>query len=256
MALRKYQEDAALASPSQETAAPVAETSPATTEAGPPATETPQPAEPFEGPGPAEEAAKTAMQTRLAENERAFTFTPPSPQGPQYTNEEQPQGPLTTEQIIEASGLPQRAQNWLREHPQYIRDPGKNATIIALHDTAKRQAGGEEWTPAYFEKMESLLGMRPEPEPRPQPRPQVNRNQRVQPQQYRGAPTSAPPSREVPSMSSGRPVSYRVPLNADEREIALSTRPDPRMTPEQAYRLYEQNKERARKRVVEERGYQ
>jgi hypothetical protein len=88
----------------------------------------------------------------------------------------------------------------------------------------------------------------------PQPRPQVN--QRVQPQQYRGAPVSAPISRDVPSMSSGRPVSYRTPLTAAEKEIAISTRPDPRMTAEQSYRLYEQNKERARKRVELERGYQ
>ena len=245
MALRKkYQEDAAFASPSQEEAPPTAEAS---------AMEAPQPAEQSETkPSPAEEAAKSAIKERLAETERATTLTPPQPQQPQYADD--PQRPLTPEEIIEKSGLPESAQRWLRQHPEYISNPAKNNEIIALHNTARRQAGGSEFTDLYFKKMETLLGIRPE---EPQPHPQANGSQQVRQQQpyrepYRGPPVSAAPTREVPSFS-GRPMNYRAPLTADEREIALSTRPDPGMTNEQAFRLYEQNKERAR-HVTQERG--
>jgi hypothetical protein len=245
---KKYQDqDAALASPSQE-AGPATETPIAVTEA-------PQPSA-------ATEAGKAEIERRLAENERATTSAPSSPQQePQYVDD--PQQPLTPEEIIEQSGLPESAQRWLKKHPEYISDMSKNSEIIALHNTAKRQAGGEEWTPIYFEKMESLLGMRPEPEPQPQSHRQANRNQQVQPQQYRDAPTftSAPPSRDVPSMSSGRPASYRSPLNADEREIALLSRRPVKaggrmQTDEEAFAEYRHNKELARKRVEQERGYQ
>jgi hypothetical protein len=50
------------------------------------------------------------------------------------------------------------------------------------------------------------------------------------------AAVSAPPSREPPSMRTGRPVSYRAPLTKDELEIATASG----MTPEQ----YQMQKER------------
>jgi hypothetical protein len=138
---------------------------------------------------------------------------------PQYA-ESQPHEPPTTEEIIANSGLPERAKTWLREHPDYIHDPAKNNTIIALHDTAKRQAGSE-FTDAYFEKMEDLLGITPTA-------PQSNNGARQQPraapvrQQYSGPPISAPISRDSPSMSSGRPQNEPTRLTGEELQLARS----------------------------------
>jgi hypothetical protein len=248
LALRKkyQQENVALASPPQEAAAQPSATEPPLAEAAPPAAETPLPAEPFAKPSAGEEAAQTAMKERLAETERAHTLTPPQP-APQYTHEvPQPQQP-SPEQIIANSGLPDRAKTWLRRHPDYIEDPVKNQTLIALHAVAARQAGSE-WTDAYFARMDDLLGFRP------QPRPQANGNgsQQVRQQQppyrepYRGAPVSAPISREVPSFSTGRAQNFRPPLTALEREIALTSRL-PGQADEQALRMYQHNKERVQR---------
>ncbi len=138
----------------------------------------------------------------------------PRQQQPQPQPRQQQQSP---EQIIAGSGLPERAQRWLREHVDYITDPAKNATIIALHDTAKRQAGGSEWTDGYFDKMEELLGLNAAP------RPSGSGNGAAQPSSVRTAQVSAPPTREAPSMSTGRTQqSTKVTLSPAQREIASS----------------------------------
>ncbi len=138
----------------------------------------------------------------------------PQPQR-QQIQQPQPQQP-SAEQIIANSGLPDRAKTWLRQHPEYITDQGKNATIIALHDTAKRQAGNE-WTDTYFEKMEDLLGINAAP------RPSGSGNGAHPQPNVRTAQVSAPPTREAPSMSTGRaPQSTKVTLSAAQREIAAT----------------------------------
>jgi hypothetical protein len=248
LALRKkyQQEDVALASPPQEAAAQPSATEPPLAEAAPPAAETPLPAEPLAKPSAGEEAAQTAVKERLAETERAFTVERENHKQPQQSQRLQQQQP-SPEQIIAASGLPDRAQTWLRQHLDYVQDPVKNQTLIALHSVAARQAGSE-WTDAYFARMDDLLGFRP------QPRPQANGNgsQQVRQQQppyrepYRGAPVSAPISREVPSFSTGRAQNFRPPLTALEREIALTSRL-PGQADEQALRMYQHNKERVQR---------
>jgi hypothetical protein len=170
--------------------------------------------------GPAKEAASDAIKQRLAEMERAAAIERENQQ-PRFADE--PQQKPSTEQIIASSQLPERAKTWLRQHPEYISDPSKNSTIIALHDTAKRQAGGAEWTDMYFEKMEDLLGMRPEPQRNSNgtQRPSATlRNGAPARQQYSGPAVSAPPHRDVPSMTTGRPQSFRAPMTAAEAEIA------------------------------------
>src|SRR5262249_44765082 len=59
-------------------------------------------------------------------------------------------------------------------------------------------------------------------ESRPSPAPSAPRNVEPprQPAARMSAPVSAPPTREVPSMSSGRSPRYRAPLTADELHIA------------------------------------
>lgn len=116
--------------------------------------------------------------------------------------------------IIADSGLPDRAKNWLREHPDYITDPRKNSKLQALHEVAERDTG-QAFSDAYFDKMEELLGFK---------RGGVVASQsKAQPQQRQSAPVSAPPTREAPSMATGRaPQPTKVMLSAEEREIASS----------------------------------
>jgi hypothetical protein len=184
----------------------------------------PKPAEPIEQPtnepGPAEEAAQSAMKQRLAETERAAAMESEAiNQQPRYAESQSHESP-TVEQIIEATQLPDKAKRWLRAHPEYISDPAKNSAIIALHDTAKRRAGGE-WTDTYFEKMEDLLDIRPAQRPNSGNGAQ-HQTTRAAPvrQQYSGPPIAAPPHRDVPSFSSGRPQGHRAPLTEAEVGIA------------------------------------
>jgi hypothetical protein len=186
----------------------------------PPDIPKPEPIEqPTTEPSPADEAAKSAMRARLQETERAAAMEHETPRQPRYA-ESQPNEPPTAEEIIAATQLPERAKRWLREHSEFIQDPAKNATIIALHDVAKRQAGGEEWTDNYFGRMEELLGMRPE-----QPRNSngTQHQTRAAAVRYSGPPPSAPPHRDVPSMRTGRSQNFRAPLTRAEVEIARAS---------------------------------
>jgi hypothetical protein len=121
------------------------------------------------------------------------------------------------------AGLPEATGNWLRAHPEYMTDPEKNAALQHFHWVATRETG-EQHTPKYFERIEHHLGLRRQP-------PQTNGSQRpvaterTAPvrRQYSGPPISAPISREVPSLSTGRPQSYRAPLTRAEVEIARAS---------------------------------
>ena len=175
---------------------------------------------------PADIAGKNALRERLREMENAETLNRQAPQ-PQLAEEPQaPQQP-TVEQIISGATIPERAKAWLRQHPEYVSDPVKNNTLVALHDVAKRQSGSE-FTDAYFEKMEELLDLAPrgngQVQHRPAPpvsAPAAPRYEAPPRQQQRSTvPMSAPPSREAPSMASGRVPSRRVPLTPEQIDAA------------------------------------
>jgi hypothetical protein len=159
---------------------------------------------------------------------------------PLAIEEPQQQQQPTAEQIIASSGLPERARDWLRKYPDYVTDPTKNAQIQKMHHVAEYQAGGE-FSDLYFERMERLLGLKPETNGNgaQQPvRPAVQRQAApVRQQRAAGGPImSAPPTRDVPSMTTGRPANMRVPLTADELYIAQQSK----QTPEE----YQQQKEK------------
>jgi hypothetical protein len=200
---------------------------------------------------PVEDEEKTAMRKRLQEMEAAQArvqqleaeiaartqITHQLQQAPQ-----QPDDPV--EVALAQCGLPPRAQQWLRQHPEYIFDQEKNAELQFRHWQARREAG-EDFSDRYYECMERMLGLssteirdtpqpaptdeappmnepmprrisipafasepRPEP-PAPAPAPRV------------GPPVSAPPHREPISLGNGRRLSQSsVRLSADQREIA------------------------------------
>lgn len=78
-------------------------------------------------PDPAEEVAQASIKQRLAELERAENVSK-QPEAPQLASEPPPkQQPNPLEQIL--STLPLAARGWLRDHPQYLTDPEKNAQI-------------------------------------------------------------------------------------------------------------------------------
>src|SRR5262249_8925567 len=241
---KKYQGQ--LESP-RDTDAPVM--SPPTAEP-PPAVE-PKPIEPVVESSPAEEAAQNALRKRLKEMENAEALQRQQQQ-PQHAAEpeapQQPQEP-TLEQVI--ANLPPRVQRWYRAHPEFLTDPEKAAQIQYCHHVARRETG-EEMTEPYFDRMEVMLGLRQRTQPNgngrtesaPAPAPArpvtVDRPPPQPPVQAEGrrmsVPVSAPPTREAPSMRTGRPVSYRAPLTRDELEIAAASG----QTPEQ----YQQQKEK------------
>jgi hypothetical protein len=218
---RKRNQDHIEAAPHRD--APPVSTPPATT-AEPPPVESQPPEMPETKDSPAEAAGKDALRQRLQEMERAESFQRQQPP-PHAEPQQRPE-------------MPPAVAKWLAEHPQYAdpRDPISQAEIqLAGLKTAR---DGLTWDDDNFiPSIERHLGLRQQPQPQQRPQPQPQRRYEAPPrQQQRSAPVSAPPSREPPSMRSGRPQSFRTPLNADELEIARASG----ITPER----YAQEKEK------------
>lgn len=100
-----------------------------------------------------------------------------------------------------------RSQSWLRNHSEFVKDEKKNARLMGAHHFAVSD-GFVPDSDAYFEAVERALGLKGEASAPSAP---VKRS---------GAPPSAPPSREAPSMSGKSPT--RVSLSRDELELAQS----------------------------------
>jgi hypothetical protein len=134
--------------------------------------------------------------------------------------------------------MPAHVQEWLKKHPQFFNDAVAQAELNVA--TMKCVRDGLTWNDDNFiPSIERHLGFRQQPQPQqrqPQQRqPQPNGNghapaaparngaQPVRQQRPASAPVSAPPTRDAPSMSTGRPTSHRVPLTEAEAEIARSS---------------------------------
>jgi len=190
-----------------------------------PIADTPQVPEPVKTESPVDTAAADALKARLAEAERAAEFAQQRAQQQTPQQQPEPETPRMDDprEQFEAliQHLPNRAKAWYRADPSWLTDPERAAHINYAHHVAVRETG-TEGSDEYFDRMEHMLGLRnvsvaPPPAPeRPRPEP-------VRPR-YAGAPVSAPPTREVPSLSSGRTVNDRTPLTRDEREIARASR--------------------------------
>src|SRR6516225_9406216 len=218
---------------------------------------------------PLEDEEKVAMRKRLQEMEdaqqRVQQLEAGIAQQAQIAHQLQsappPQQP-SVETIIANAPLPESAKAWLLAHPDYITDAAKNAQMQEMHYVAKWQSGGEQFTDRYFQQMESLLGVQPmtdevpmngsrpfhvpafasEPARPAAPAPAPP----APPRQVTVSPVSAPPHREVPSLSNGRrPSQSNVRLSPDQREIAWAARSD--LPRDQAEELYAQNLVRMQK---------
>jgi len=194
----------------------------------PPAAE-PKPIEQPETESPVEKAARNELKKRLEEMERAEGLQRRQP--PQRAAEpQQPQEPIDPiEFVLANSGLPEGAKAWLRKHPEYVLDPEKNAELQHFHYKARREAGSE-FDDGYYGVLERHLGIAARTNGHTETKPTVQptnyaeqRNsvpQRQLAPQRMSVPVSAPPTREAPSMTTGRMPSRRAPLSRDELEIA------------------------------------
>lgn len=118
------------------------------------------------------------------------------------TKQTQPQDPL------DKLNLPDIAKRWLRAHPEYLTDNRKNAKIQALHFDIIDE-GHAPYSEAYFNSMETHLGMRKPPEKK-----EDNENE-----EERSSIVSAPVIREAPG-SGGQRGSGVIKLTPAQREAA------------------------------------
>lgn len=145
--------------------------------------------------------AKTDLDAR---REAAKTAPPPQRQ--------QQQQPSIETYIDGMQGVGAEGKAWLKKHPDAITNAAKNARLQAAHFDALDAGHGME-SPAYFEFIETRLGYR-------QPPPQHRDDEHDDPPQHRSPIVSAPPSRDVPSPSSGRQSATRITLTPEQREAA------------------------------------
>jgi hypothetical protein len=188
-------------------------------------------------PSPSDEAANNAIKARLGEMERAEILQQRGAvQHYERSLAAEPPPPEPPVDPMEAAiaNLPERAQRWYKAHPEFFTDPEKAARVQYAHWVAKRETG-EELTDKYFDRMEHFLGFRQQQQPKPSsnghaapaaprnpPPAAPARNGAPARQQYNGH-VSAPPTRDVPSMASGKPVNRRAPLTENELQIAKNS---------------------------------
>lgn len=184
------------------------------------------------------EAEKAQMEAREEQWKRQQQRQPQRQQPQQRV-----QQPPSVEQIIAGAAVPEQAKAWLRAHPDYITDPTKNAQLVKMHNVAEYQAGGE-FTPAYFERIEVLLGLRQEQKPTNGHGNEPPVSAPTAPRQT--APVSAPVNREAPSMTTGRaPASTsKVHLSKDEVEIAKASKWSEDEPDSKAIERYAKNKQK------------
>jgi hypothetical protein len=168
-----------------------------------------QPApEPVTESNPVADAERSAMRQRLRELENAEVIQRQASH-PQMAQEEQA-NPIDA--LLANSGLPERAQDWLRAHPEFVTDARKNSALQHHHWTCADEC--EPYSDKYYNKMESLLGLRPPAKPTRTVEPAPSRQQLP-------AGVSAPVSREPASWSSGRPLSEST-LRLTQQEMDLA----------------------------------
>jgi hypothetical protein len=111
-----------------------------------------------------------------------------------------------------ASRLSPRSADWVRSHPEFVRDPAKNRKMIAAHELAVAD-GIPPDTDEYFSAIEETLRVRPQRQAPAQEEDAMDYSAKVT-QRRDAAPAAAPVSRGT----SSRPNVVR--LTAAEREMA------------------------------------
>lgn len=136
---------------------------------------------------------------RAMEEERRKPIAPPSPPPPS-----DPVEAFVSQLATEPS------RKWVRDHPEYARDPRLTRKMIAAHELAVAD-GITPDTPQYFEAIEQTLRITPKAEPVEQP--DASSVAAKVSQRRDAAPAAAPVSR-------GTPRNNVVRLSVEEREMA------------------------------------
>src|SRR5262245_29270749 len=186
----------------------------------PPPVET-KPLEPIDVESPVEKAAQNALKQRIEEMERAEQLTRES-SAPQPPPEASPPPQQQAPQV------PAAVQKFLSDNPQYLRDAVAQAELNLATQRCVRD--GLTWTDDNFiPTVERYLRLASDANHRRANGGSVEAEPRQAPQLQRQAPAlrssipySAPPTREAPSLSTGRSLSRPGPLTAEEREVARS----------------------------------
>ena len=90
-----------------------------------------------------------------------------------------------------AANLSPRSADWIRDHPQFARDPRLTRKMVRAHEDALDEGLSGD-TPAYFEFVETRLGLRQQQEPDGDAM-----SEAAAPVRSRGSPPAAPVSRGV-----------------------------------------------------------
>src|SRR5262249_39938317 len=208
---KKYQpQDAPVMSPPEVTAAELPE----------PVADAKPPEQP-ETESAADKAAQNELRKRLAEMERAEGL---------QRQKQQPQAAETPQKAQQQPEMPAAVAKWLAEHPKYTNPNDQIAQVEISLATMKAARDGLTWNDDDFlPSIERHLGIAPRTNGRvehaaldngpavPTPPPRLHPRPAAPPRQSSVA-YSAPPTREAPSMTTGRAPLYRAPLNRDELE--------------------------------------
>lgn len=164
-----------------------------------------------------EMALASARYDRLDEGKRSFDqrrealkTAPPQPQS------------LGFEQQLANLNLPVDAQTWLRAHPEFINDKGRNDQLGTTHVYLTNVKNISAFSKAYFDELDQAFGFKKAgPSAAPTSHQPIVTN--PQPQPRRSIPVAAPVSREPPTSSGQRASSSQVHLTREEREIARNS---------------------------------
>ena len=167
-------------------------------------------------PSPVKQAETAALKQRLAEVQRAETLA-------HTATQQQPR--TATEPKQQQIEMPAAVKTWLDAHPQYM-DTNDVVAQAEIHlATVKTLRDGKSWhSPDFLSTLEHHLAFR---------QPQTNGSQAVHVdpaapprQQVRpaapAAPVSAPPTRDVPSMTTGRLTNEPLRLTPEELSLAAT----------------------------------
>jgi len=179
-----------------------------------------KPPEQIEPQSPADAAASSAIQDRLAEMQRAEQLA-------QQPRQQQQPAPQPQQQEVPAA-----VAKFLAENPRFM-DPNDAVSQAEIYTaTLKANRDGLKWDDDNFiPAIQRHLGISnghaerhkniiPNENNDPPPRPAAPPRQPARPMS--GPPVSAPPTRQAPSMSTGRAPNFRQPLNKEEVEVAQS----------------------------------
>lgn len=116
------------------------------------------------------------------------------------------------EDFISGVDITRQSADWLRAHPDYVTNPGKNQEMIAAHNLLMAR-GVRVDTPEYFSGVENVLGISQREEPR-----EEAISSAEEAVQRRQSPASAPVSRGGGMDGQKKPGTVR--LSAAEVEMA------------------------------------